>query len=251
MYQTSKPTYLPYVRTFRTKLTRLGPRSRSLVVNRLARSMSSPRTSRSAAGKAVAENGRDRSKEHACMTQVSLAQLLGVSRSEASNVNLRLSMSSAAASSSSAPADAQTTDEVPLATHERPRATKRKLPEGPRGRAKSVRTTLESKNVKADARLVQFPDQGLKLSAGVLFCQPCKTTLPNIRNSISMHLATNKHKSNLLKHINRGAADMLARAELTEYFDSHPDERMASLTSLQLHTQTTSQNPMHAVRSLL
>lgn len=105
----------------------------------------SPHAARSAAGKgkAVAQDTVTAAKDRR-MTQVSLAQLLGVSGSEASSVTLTLNMSTAAASSASAPAPAnRETAEVPLANHERPRATKRKVPEGPRGRAKAVRTTAD------------------------------------------------------------------------------------------------------------
>lgn len=192
--------------------------------------MSSLETSRSAtsSGKAPATDAPP-SNNRSSLTQVSLAQLLGVSNSNISNVTLN--MSSAAGSSSNAPAVPDPATEVTLASHERKRAQKRKAPEGPRGRAKSVRTTAESKNIKHNERVNEFPEQGLKVSAGVLFCQPCATTLPNIRNSIVHHLMTAKHKSNLVKHNNRRQADNGLRVELSEYFDANPDEKSVSAHS--------------------
>lgn len=207
--------------------------------------MSSPSAARSAvsAGKAPAK-GPPPDKGRS-MTQVSMAQLLGLREQEASNVSLRLNMSSGAGSSSSAaPAPAPARDpaaEVTLAAHERPRAQKRKAPEGPRGRAKAARMTAESKLIKRDSRLVEFPDQGLKISAGVLFCQPCKTTLPNIRNSIASHLMTNKHKANLIKFANQQLVDCTLRSELSEYFEANPDEKTVSTHAL--HTTHVILNP--------
>lgn len=193
---------------------------------------SSPRASRPAesAGKAPAREAlRPPPKGRSAMTQVSLARLLGVGDLQpASNVSITLNMSSAAGSSSSAAPAATPDAEVTLAAHERPRGQKRKPPEGPRGRAKAGRMTAESRHIKRDSRLVEFPDQGLKIAAGDLFCQPCKTTLPNIRNSIASHLSTNKHKINLLKFVNRQVADDDLRSELTDYFEANPDEKTVS-----------------------
>lgn len=157
---------------------------------------------------------------------MSLARLLGVEPGPAS-VSLTLSMSAAASSEPPPEVDAAAAGE--LAAHERARSKKRKAPEGPRGRSKATRITTEPKNVPKDSRITDFPDQGLKISAGTLFCQPCATTLPNIRGSIVNHLATKKHKSKLEAFLLQQASDKDLRSELSAYFEENSDERHVSV----------------------
>lgn len=93
--------------------------------------------------------------------------------------------------------DHETVTEMPeLANHERERKPKRKPPEGPRGRATAARVTQETR-VSLESRIQKFADQGLKASAGKLFCQACPCEVPNIWSSIVNHLNTKKHKDRL------------------------------------------------------
>lgn len=176
-------------------------------------------------GKAVAP---PRSKSRSGLTQVSLAQLLGVQESSASSVTFTLNMTSE-------PAHAVAEDpaaEFELADHERNRSKKRKAPEGPRGRSKAGRNTSEAKHVPMLNRLNEFPNQGLKISAGALFCKPCAATLPNIKSSIVSHLATSKHKCKLLKYEQQRESDNVARTELAEYFMANLEESQVSVIHL-------------------
>ena len=110
-----------------------------------------------------------------------------------------------------------------LAAHERERAAKMKLPEGPRGRQVAARTTKESK-VPISQRLREFVDQGLVDSAGMLYCVPCKETLPNIKNSINDHVTRNKHITHLKQYLEKGGDDGEVKELLSDHFDSHPDQ---------------------------
>lgn len=87
---------------------------------------------------------------------------------------------------------------------------------------------MEAKSISQDHRLRDFPHQGLKISAGKLFCQPCAITLPNIKGSIASHLATQKHKQKLEAHVKQMQADSSTRTELSEYFEANPDEGQES-----------------------
>lgn len=160
---------------------------------------------------------------------MSLAQLLGVNESRSGSVTMTLNMSSSA---STAPAAEELEVDVPLAAHERSRSAKRKAPIGPRGRAKVGRMSVEVKGVTKHCRLNEFPDQGLKVSAGALFCQPCALTLPNIRSSIHHHLCTNKHKVKLQEYVKKQENDQVLRTELSDYFVANPDEKHVSLHRL-------------------
>lgn len=164
------------------------------------------------------------------LTQVSLAQLLGVneSSSSSSNVTLTLNMTSSPVERVVVE-EAEATATVELAKIERARTQKRKAPEGPRGRSKIGRMTVEPKSVPKLNRLTEFPEQGLKISAGALFCQPCKMTLPNIRGSIVHHLATKKHEGKLQVFLKQQQEDNNLRTELSDYFTANPDERQESL----------------------
>lgn len=109
-----------------------------------------------------------------------------------------------------------------LAPLERERAKKRKLPEGPRGRNKAVRITKET-TVSLDRRLFEFPKQGLKISAGKLFCLPCKEELPNLKESIKRHIGTGKHRKKLEKFNHSNDAELQMHNDLANYFDANPD----------------------------
>lgn len=120
-----------------------------------------------------------------------------------------------------------------LAAHERKRAAKMKLPEGPRGRMKAERITKESK-VPVAQRLREFPNQGLIDSAGKLYCAPCKEIIPNLKNSIDDHVHRNKHTTNLSRYVEKGGDDGELKEVLTTHFRSNPDES-GTLTSADTH----------------
>tara|TARA_B110001450_G_C17657600_1_gene495928 strand:- start:199 stop:2715 length:2517 start_codon:yes stop_codon:yes gene_type:complete len=110
-----------------------------------------------------------------------------------------------------------------LAAHERERAAKMKPPEGPRGRQVDRRVTKETK-VSVDQRLRDFAGQGLKNSAGEIFCGPCKTTIPNIKGSIRDHVGRNKHKENLIKYVEKHGDDDDVKELLSDHFKANPDQ---------------------------
>lgn len=102
-----------------------------------------------------------------------------------------------------------------------------KLPEGPRGRAKAAHISKETK-VPVEKRLEQFPDNGLHVSAGQIYCGPCKTVIDNIKSSISDHVKRNKHISNCEKYLKRASEDDTMKVELSQYFQEHANERGSS-----------------------
>ena len=118
-----------------------------------------------------------------------------------------------------------------LAAHERERATKMKPPVGPRGRQLSPHTTKESK-VSIAQRLREFPNLGLvEAPPGELFCRPCKTRVPNIKESIKDHVGRNKHKNMLQKYVARGGDDGEVKEFLVDYYHDHPDESGSTITA--------------------
>ena len=72
--------------------------------------------------------------------------------------------------------------------------------------------------------LREFPGQGLKESAGQLFCGPCKETLPNIKGSIRDHVGRKKHTDNLQKYVEKHGDDEEVKELLSEHFKANPDE---------------------------
>eukprot|EP00326_Haptolina_ericina_P035021 CAMPEP_0181246642 /NCGR_PEP_ID=MMETSP1096-20121128/44115_1 /TAXON_ID=156174 ORGANISM="Chrysochromulina ericina, Strain CCMP281" /NCGR_SAMPLE_ID=MMETSP1096 /ASSEMBLY_ACC=CAM_ASM_000453 /LENGTH=829 /DNA_ID=CAMNT_0023343497 /DNA_START=868 /DNA_END=3357 /DNA_ORIENTATION=+ len=110
-----------------------------------------------------------------------------------------------------------------MAAHERERKRKMKLPEGPRGRQVEARTTKETK-VSVEQRLREFPGQGLRNSAGVVFCAPCKEQLPNIKGSIKDHVSRRKHTNNLKQHVEKHGDDEEVKELLSEHFKMNSDE---------------------------
>lgn len=131
---------------------------------------------------------------------------------------------------STSAAGAGAANDVPdLAKHERDRTKKRKPPEGPRGRAKAARISKESK-VSLAMRVEQHPGQTLKASTNKqLFCEACRSVVPNISSSIASHVATDKHKQNLKKLTQLRASDCELHRDLADYFVENPDESMVSV----------------------
>lgn len=111
---------------------------------------------------------------------------------------------------------------VPLAGIERKRKFKFKKPAGPRGRCKSGRTTRETKVVIAK-RLQQFPNQGLVIAAGKLFCKPCREVQPNLKESLRRHLSTAKHQAALAHFLQASEAEQQTHSSLSEFFERHQD----------------------------
>lgn len=129
-----------------------------------------------------------------------------------------------ARASASAPTAADDVADYPeLAQHERARATKKLRTEGQRGRAKVTHVSKETK-IPLRQRLEEFPDKGLTISAGVLFCKACKLTLDNIKSSIEDHLRRQKHILNLERLQSRNVEDTNVLEDLAAYFEEHRDE---------------------------
>lgn len=134
------------------------------------------------------------------------------------------SASSPSASAMNVNPDCERSESLPALNDsvERTRAPKRKAPEGPRGRAKSVRVTKET-GVSLQGRVKQFENEGLKVSAGELFCSACLQVLPNICESIKRHIATSKHKERLVKLEKSKAADEQTSYDLADFFANNND----------------------------
>lgn len=111
-----------------------------------------------------------------------------------------------------------------FASIHRPRAIKRKAPEGPRGHGKSGRCTKETK-VTAVQRLKEFDGHGLTLSAGKLYCQACHEVQPNIKESIKRHLLTSKHIKNMEAYVAKEEANEKVKERLSEHFDKNTHEK--------------------------
>lgn len=81
-------------------------------------------------------------------------------------------------------------------------------------------------------RVEQFPGQTLKASTNKqLFCEACRSVVPNISSSISSHVATEKHKQNLVKFTKLQASDCALHRDLADYFAENTDESMVSVLS--------------------
>lgn len=63
----------------------------------------------------------------------------------------------------------------------------------------------------------------LIISAGKLFCQACKETQPNLKESLKRHFETPKHKANIEKYKNVSAEASGVFTNLATYFEQHPD----------------------------
>lgn len=116
----------------------------------------------------------------------------------------------------------------PLASMERERLKRRKPPVGEqreRGRAKIGRET----RVTVSQWLKQFQGQGLKESAGKIFCTACKEEQPDQMESIRGHVASQKHIARLQKLESSSKAASIWREDLAEMFDNHPDLKGSKL----------------------
>lgn len=114
-----------------------------------------------------------------------------------------------------------------LALHERPRAKKMKMPDGPRGRSKAVHVSKQT-SIPISQRLTEFPKNGLTESCGKLYCRPCRTVLDNIKSSIADHVGRKKHIDALRNMESRDKEDASLKQELSEYFYVNTDERGSS-----------------------
>lgn len=122
---------------------------------------------------------------------------------------------------------------IPLAPLERTRATKRKAPEGPRGRSKAGRSSKET-SVSLKHRVeVDFKDAGLKVSGGKLFCGACKEELPNLKEAIKRHVSSLKHTKKLAAMERAATAGRQIYTDIAEHFTQHPHEHGVSLYSNQ------------------
>lgn len=115
-----------------------------------------------------------------------------------------------------------------MAHHERSRCVKQKAPIGKRGRNESVHITKET-NVPLTQRLQEFPNTGLTISAGKLFCLPCKIVLDNLKGKIDDHVKRQKHLSNLERWHQTGNADGILKEQLSAYFKSSTEQKSSSL----------------------
>lgn len=118
---------------------------------------------------------------------------------------------------------------VALTAIHRQRKEKRKPPEGPRGRSKMGRSTKETRVKMAD-RLEQFPDQGLAISGGKLFCQACREEQPNLKESLKKHFLTAKHISRLAKLRQSMSSSQQISTDLAQHFEMNKDLQGVSIS---------------------
>lgn len=84
--------------------------------------------------------------------------------------------------------------------------------------------------VSLQARIKEYPKQGLVESAGVLKCSVCaKQTLQNIKSSIETHLKSEGHQKNLMLAQERLGQDADLRSELISHYTTHPEESGSSV----------------------
>lgn len=110
-----------------------------------------------------------------------------------------------------------------LASHERNR--KRKMKPAKKGllnQSKSVKT--KETKVKLQNRLNEFPNTGLKVETGVLWCAPCKRRMANLKTSIAIHVKSDAHLRELEKYKKRHASDATLRENMVAYFEANPME---------------------------
>lgn len=72
-------------------------------------------------------------------------------------------------------------------------------------------------------RCQQFPEQGLTVAGGKVFCQACKEEQPNLKVAISRHVESTKHKQKLAAFYLRSRDDAHLEADLTTYFNENKD----------------------------
>ncbi len=97
--------------------------------------------------------------------------------------------------------------------------------QNPRGIQKAARRTQQTK-VSIRQRVLDYPAQGLRDSAGALYCTACKTTLQNLKSTIDVHLTCKKHITNLHKITCRAADDDALKQCMTEYFNVNSRQHM-------------------------
>lgn len=88
---------------------------------------------------------------------------------------------------------------------------------------KKSRTTKET-SVKLINRVKEFPDTGLTVEAGVLWCAPCKRRMANLKTSIATHVASAVHLKQFERYKKRNDADSQLRESLVAYFEENPME---------------------------
>lgn len=128
-----------------------------------------------------------------------------------------------------------------LAKHERnrkakqkPQKKKRKLPGALNA---ACRSSTKQTSVPLSQRLTEFPNMGLSISAGALWCAPCKKVVPNLKQTIDLHVSSTKHKTNFSKHMRRNEREKKLADGLTAYFERHHTETgVPSLIVLKLGT---------------
>lgn len=87
-----------------------------------------------------------------------------------------------------------------LAAHERSRKMKKNRPRKKEKRPilhAPLSNSTKATGVSLHQRLSEFPNTGLKISGGKLFCASCKKQLPNLKTSIATHVASASHQKKL------------------------------------------------------
>lgn len=127
--------------------------------------------------------------------------------------------------SSDDPDDTDKEADIPeLASHERNRKP-RKKPKTKTGAFHCSGVTTKSTGVPHAQRLKEFPDCGLVISCGELWCAACKKGLQNLKTTIATHVTSASHKLKLDKLVKRGSADEALGDNLSNYFKAHPNEK--------------------------
>lgn len=118
------------------------------------------------------------------------------------------------------------TDVPALAKHERNRKAKlkpdKKMKKGVFNTA--VGTITKQTSVPLTQRLSEFSDNGLSISAGALWCGPCKKVVPNLKQTIELHVSSAKHKTNLSKHVRQDKRAAQLANDLVAYFEANPND---------------------------
>ena len=109
-----------------------------------------------------------------------------------------------------------------MASIERERAPKMKLPtksgvHSGGGKRKSVEP-----NISVDKRLVEYPGQGFVKFQNSLRCTCCHHELSLIKSSIENHVGTEKHKGNLKNMQTISKADSNLAGTFTSYCKEYP-----------------------------
>lgn len=78
-------------------------------------------------------------------------------------------------------------------------------------------------------RLKQFPDSGLKISAGKIWCEACRQNVPNISSSIHSHLGTKKHRDKFDNFLNQQSGDRQVCVDIATHFENNTNEKFATV----------------------